>query len=137
VRDAVDTFNAIQDVGSAVMEEFRDSEGSDQFISAFTGLSRNAMVLGLKGGSNKYTRKGILEHVLFGKAARASGMQAEVWLDRGRSMKVDAMDSARKIIYELKPFSNSGMRKGLSQLKRYLMYLRKKDPRWTGQLVFY
>jgi hypothetical protein len=64
-------------------------------------------------------------------------MQTEVKI--GKGMRVDAIDFARKVIYELKPWTESGRKRGAAQIAKYVKHMRKKmkDSNLTGQLIFY
>ncbi len=134
-QDMVDTFNDLQQIADAVMtSDIGGMEGSENLLASFLGAGQQAMALGLSGHT-KYTSKGQKMHEIFKRAARSAGMQTEVRL--GAGMRVDAMDAAKKIIFEVKPWTKTGRKKGTAQLTRYLNELWKKDKNWTGQLIFY
>jgi hypothetical protein len=62
--------------------------------------------------------------------------EAEFLISAGN--RVDFIDLERKIIYELKPFTPSGIARGAKQLKRYVDAAnRELGDGWVGELHLY
>jgi hypothetical protein len=141
VRKAVDTFNDLQDVMDMALDILGMSE---ELFAAFHEAGRDALSSGLvkkKGGDSFSTRYGIEEHNEFKGRARGAGLRTE-WTPGGtKGMRIDAADLVKRIIYELKPGSRSGLRSGRAAIRRYLKELNKDlkpgEKAWEGMLVFY
>lgn len=82
------------------------------------------------GGETSATKRGRQMHADWDYG---EGVLKEIKI--GNGARVDGIDFANNIVYELKPNNTRAIQRGLNQLDRYLDILGAED--WAGVLVLY
>jgi hypothetical protein len=91
-----------------------------------------------KGGWTASTAKGVRNHNDYKAQMKAKFPKGEAEYPIPEGGRADFVDVDKKIIYELKPLTPSGIARGARQIKRYVDAANKNlGDGWTGVVHYY
>jgi RHS repeat-associated protein len=132
VKNAVETFNDIQEITTLLLDEFdEDAEFDEMFF--VQNLAKQSLVAGFRGGETSATQFGREIHKVF---YDRNNYLINFGLKNGK--RVDAVNLVKRIVRELKPHNKRAIARGTKQLASYLKQLKKEyGGEWKGFLDTY